>query len=121
MSCGEMVSAGEALDVSLAERISEFFGGIPVLDGIGSTEVGQGFVSNSVGEWRLGTLGKVLAPYEIRVVGPDGVPVQSGVEGDLWVRGSGIAPFYWNRPDPPPCKSRAARPASSSSPTAARR
>lgn len=72
----------------------------PVLDGIGSTEVGQTFVSNSVDEWRAGTLGKVLPPYEIRVVAADGATAESGVEGDLWVRGSSITPGYWNRSDP---------------------
>jgi fatty acid CoA ligase FadD22 len=95
-----IVSAGEALEVSLAERLMEFFGGISVLDGLGSTEIGQTFVSNSVDEWRLGTLGKVLPPYEIRVVAPDGTTAGPGVEGDLWVRGSSIAPGYWNWPGP---------------------
>jgi 4-hydroxybenzoate adenylyltransferase len=92
-------SAGEVLDVRLAEQLTEFFGGIPILDGIGSTEVGQTFVSNSVDEWRLGTLGKALQPYEIRVVAPDGTTAAPGVEGDLWVRGPSIAPGYWNWPD----------------------
>jgi 4-hydroxyphenylalkanoate synthase len=96
-----VVSAGEALEVGLAERLMEFFGGIPILDGIGSTEVGQTFVSNSIDEWRLGTLGKVLRPYEIRVVAPDGRTAGPGVEGDLWVRGPSIAPGYWHWPDPP--------------------
>ncbi len=96
-----VVSAGEALGVGLAERLMEFFGGIPILDGIGSTEVGQTFVSNSVDEWRPGTLGKVLHPYEIRVVAPDGATAEPGVEGDLWVRGPSIAAGYWNRPTSP--------------------
>ncbi|BBX72816.1 p-hydroxybenzoic acid--AMP ligase FadD22 [Mycobacterium shinjukuense] len=96
-----VVSAGEALEMGLAERLLEFFDGIPILDGIGSTEVGQTFVSNSVDEWRLGTLGKVLPPYEIRVVNPDGAPAGPGVEGNLWVRGSSIAACYWNGADPP--------------------
>ncbi|MDA2893850.1 p-hydroxybenzoic acid--AMP ligase FadD22 [Mycolicibacterium sp. BiH015] len=95
------VSAGEAMEIGLAERIVEFFGGIPILDGIGSTEVGQTFVSNSIDQWRPGTLGKVLPPYEIRVVTPDGTAAGAGAEGDLWVRGSSIAPRYWNRPEPP--------------------
>ncbi len=95
------VSAGEAMEIGLAERIVEFFGGIPILDGIGSTEVGQTFVSNSIDQWRPGSLGKVLPPYEIRVVPPDGTAAGAGVEGDLWVRGSSIAPSYWNRPEPP--------------------
>ncbi len=96
-----LVSAGEALEVGIAERLTEFFGGIPVLDGIGSTEVGQTFVSNTVDEWRPGTLGKVLPPYEIRVVAPDGELAEPGLEGDLWVRGPSIAAGYWNRPDAP--------------------
>jgi 4-hydroxyphenylalkanoate synthase len=96
-----VVSAGEALGVGFAERLAEFFGGIPILDGIGSTEVGQTFVSNRVDEWRLGTIGKVLQPYEIRVVAPDGVTAKPGVEGDLWVRGPSIAAGYWNRPTDP--------------------
>ncbi|KAA1244246.1 AMP-binding protein, partial [Mycobacterium simiae] len=92
------VSAGEALDIDLGKRLTEFFGGVPILDGLGSTEVGQTFVSNSVDEWRLGTLGKVLPPYEIRVVAPDGLNAEPGAEGDLWVRGPSITPGYWNRP-----------------------
>lgn len=96
-----VVSAGEALEAGLAERLMEFFGGVPILDGLGSTEVGQTFVSNSIDEWRLGTLGKVLQPYEIRVVTPDGTTAAPGVEGDLWVRGPSIAPGYWHWPDPP--------------------
>jgi 4-hydroxyphenylalkanoate synthase len=96
-----VVSAGEALGVEVAERLTEFFGGIPILDGIGSTEVGQTFVSNTIDEWRPGTLGKVLQPYEIRVVAPDGATAGPGVEGDLWVRGPSIAAGYWNRPTDP--------------------
>ena len=91
------MSAGEALGTRLAERLAEFFGGIPILDGIGSTEVGQTFVSNTVEEWRPGTLGKVLPPYEIRVVAPDGASTEPEAEGDLWVRGPSIAAGYWNR------------------------
>ncbi|MDT5355857.1 MAG: 4-hydroxyphenylalkanoate synthase [Mycobacterium sp.] len=96
-----VVSAGEALGAGLAERLAEFFGGVPILDGIGSTEVGQTFVSNSVDEWRPGTIGKVLPPYEIRVVASDGANAKPGVEGDLWVRGPSIAAGYWNRPADP--------------------
>lgn len=97
-----VVSAGEALETRLGKRLTEFFGGIPILDGIGSSEVGQTFVSNSVDEWRLGTLGKVLPPYEIRVAAPDGATAAPGAEGDLWVRGPSIAPGYWNRDTNPP-------------------
>jgi len=93
-----VVSAGEALDVRLADRMTDFFGGIPILDGIGSTEVGQTFVSNTVEEWRPGTIGKVLPPYEIRVTTLQGTTAGPGVAGNLWVRGPSISPGYWRRP-----------------------
>ncbi|WP_191495708.1 beta-ketoacyl synthase N-terminal-like domain-containing protein, partial [Mycobacterium simulans] len=95
-----VVSAGEALELGLATRLKDFFGGIPILDGLGSTEVGQTFVSNRVDEWRLGTLGKVLPPYAIRVVAPDGTTAEPGAVGELWVRGPSISPRYWNRDEP---------------------
>uniref|UniRef100_A0A8H2PHT5 KR domain-containing protein n=1 Tax=Mycolicibacterium mucogenicum DSM 44124 TaxID=1226753 RepID=A0A8H2PHT5_MYCMU len=93
-----LVSAGEALDVRLAERMTEFFGDIPILDGIGSTEVGQTFVSNTIADWRPGTIGKVLPPYQIRVLTAEGTSAPPGVVGNLWVRGPSISPGYWNRP-----------------------
>ncbi|WP_428342908.1 SDR family NAD(P)-dependent oxidoreductase [Mycobacterium sp.] len=91
-----LVSAGEALEIRLAERLIDFFGDIPILDGLGSTEVGQTFLSNTIADWRLGTIGKALPPYEIRVVTPDGATAGPGVDGDLWVRGPSISPGYWN-------------------------
>ena len=77
--CVVWCPAGEALgDQALSKRLSKFFGDVPILDGLGSTEVGQTFVSNSVDAWRPGTLGKVLPPYEIRVVTPDGAHRRAG-------------------------------------------
>lgn len=45
---------------------------------------------------------KGSAPYEIRVVAPDGTTAAPGVEGDLWVRGPSLTAGYWNRPTEPP-------------------
>ena len=69
------VSAGEALGVELAARARAFLG-CPILDGLGSTEVGQTFASNTLAEWRDGTVGRGLPPYRVQV--RDGV---------LWVAG----------------------------------
>jgi 4-hydroxybenzoate adenylyltransferase len=69
------VSAGEALGVELAARARAFLG-CPILDGLGSTEVGQTFASNTLAEWRDGTVGRALPPYR--------VDVRDGV---LWVAG----------------------------------
>ena len=71
------VSAGEALTPELAARARAFLG-CPILDGLGSTEVGQTFASNTLDEWRDGTVGRALPPYRVEV---------RGDEGALWVAG----------------------------------
>ena len=70
------VSAGEALVPSLAGRVREFLG-CPVLDGLGSTEVGQTFVSNTLETVRDGTVGLPAAPVRgggARRAGPGRAP-----------------------------------------------
>ena len=80
------VSAGETLGVPLAERARAFFG-CPILDGLGSTEVGQTFASNTLGRWRDGTVGAALPPYRVEVCSGDGRALPAGEVGDLWVAG----------------------------------
>jgi fatty-acyl-CoA synthase/benzoate-CoA ligase/fatty acid CoA ligase FadD22 len=80
------VSAGEALGPTLAER-AEALLGCPVLDGLGSTEVGQTFASNTLDRMRAGTVGRALAPYRVEVRDRAGRTVAAGETGDLWVAG----------------------------------
>jgi fatty acid CoA ligase FadD22 len=92
------ISAGEALTPALAERVRQTMG-CPVLDGLGSTEVGQTFVSNSLSHQRDGTIGRVLPPYELAVRDADGDDVAAGEPGTLWVRGPTVLVEYLGRPD----------------------
>src|SRR5207249_4403685 len=64
------ISAGEALPAPLAERWHRRFG-LPILDGIGSTEIGYIAISNSAGEVTPGSSGRVVPGYEARVVGAE--------------------------------------------------
>jgi len=80
------VSAGEPLAVALAERARAFLG-CPILDGLGSTEVGQTFASNTLSQCRDGTVGRVLTPYEVEVRNGQGRAVGPGRVGALWVAG----------------------------------
>ena len=59
------------------------------LDGIGSTEVGQTFVSNSVDEWRPGTLERSLRPMRF-VLWRQMAPQPSLGSRGTRVRGPGI-------------------------------
>lgn len=80
------VSAGEALGVALAERARNVLG-CPILDGLGSTEVGQTFASNTLDRGRDGTVGQALPPYRISVRDDEGRSLSPGQVGALWVSG----------------------------------
>ncbi|MGI9022222.1 MAG: AMP-binding protein [Acidimicrobiales bacterium] len=92
------VSAGEALTPVLAERARGLLD-CPVLDGLGSTEVGQTFVSNTLDAQRDGTIGLVLPPYELAVRDDEGHEVGAGRPGTLWVKGPTVLVGYLDRPD----------------------
>jgi len=92
------VSAGEALTPALAERVRRHLG-CPVLDGLGSTEVGQTFASNTLHQWRDGTVGRALDPYRVAVRDDAETEVPPGVEGTLWVAGPSLLLGYLGRPE----------------------
>lgn len=92
------ISAGEALPAAIGEEWEKTFG-VPVLDGIGSTEMLHMWMSNHEDDVVYGSSGKLLQGYEARLPDPEGQPTPAGTEGNLWVKGASAAIGYWNRPD----------------------
>jgi benzoate-CoA ligase len=92
------LSAGEALPAQIGEDWEKAFG-VPVLDGIGSTEMLHMWMSNHQGEVIYGSSGKLLQGYDARLLDPEGRPTPAGMEGNLWVRGASAAIGYWQRPE----------------------
>jgi 4-hydroxybenzoate-CoA ligase len=90
------ISAGEALPARLGERWRAA-AGVDVLDGIGSTEMFQTFLSNQPGAVRYGTTGKAVPGYELKIVDDDGREVADGEIGELVVRGLTAGEGYWNQ------------------------
>ena len=80
------VSAGEALPAHIGERWREVVG-VDVLDGIGSTEMLQTFLSNRPGDIRYGSTGKPVPGYETRIVDEHGRELGTDEIGELIVRG----------------------------------
>ncbi|HEX6302261.1 MAG TPA: benzoate-CoA ligase family protein [Acidimicrobiia bacterium] len=90
-------SAGEALPETLYHRWTETFG-VELLDGLGTAEMWHIFITNTVGDVRPGSLGKVVPGFEIKACDDDGKEVPPGEVGRLWVRGDSLALGY---PDDP--------------------
>jgi benzoate-CoA ligase family protein len=91
------ISAGEALPATLGAEWEKTFG-VPVLDGIGSTEMMHMFMSNQAGSLRYGSSGKLLKGYEAQLRDDQDRLSPSATEGHLWVKGESAAQGYWQRP-----------------------
>lgn len=97
------LSAGEALPAALYQRFLDRFGGA-IYDGIGSAEMFHIYCTNRPGDVKLGTLGRVVDGYQLRVLpedarGADATPVPVGEIGVLWVRGDSVAQGYFQDRD----------------------
>ncbi len=79
-----VLSAGEALPAELYRRWTERTG-VEILDGIGSAELFHIYLSNRPGEVKLGTLGKAVPGYQLKLVDDDGAEVAAGEIGTLLV------------------------------------
>jgi benzoate-CoA ligase family protein len=89
-------SAGEPLPAALQERWSTRFG-VPVLDGLGSTEALHIFCSNAPDDIGPGTSGRPVPGYAVQIRDDEGRVVAPGTPGSLFVRGESVATGYWCR------------------------
>ena len=92
------ISAGEALPEDVGTRWEKLTG-VPILDGVGSTEMLHIFLSNAPGDVVYGTSGVPVPGYEVRLVDEHGADVGTGEVGELLVNGASAAGGYWNRRD----------------------
>jgi benzoate-CoA ligase family protein len=93
------LSAGEALPGPLLSRWIERFHS-EVYDGIGSAEMFHIYASNRPGDVKIGSLGKAVDGYELRVLpeeaeGAGATPCAPGEIGVLWVKGDSVSQGYW--------------------------
>ncbi len=93
-----VISAGEALPAELYQRWKQRTG-VEILDGIGSAEMFHIFITNRLGDVKLGSLGRPVEGYEAKVCDDAGREVLRGEVGTLWVRGDSMALEYWQQHD----------------------
>lgn len=90
------ISAGEGLPEDVGRSWEECMG-VPILDGIGSTEMLHVFLSNHPGDIRYGTSGREFPGYRLRLVDDDGQDVGADELGELLVSGGSAGDGYWNQ------------------------
>ena len=75
----------------MSARMDHFFNGagVPLVQVSGTAESGGAFCANGPDDRRAGTHGRAL----------EGAEVRPGPGGELFVRGPGVFPGYWNDPD----------------------
>jgi len=96
------ISAAEPLAPETWRRWKETFDRI-ILDGIGSTELLHIFCSNTPEAHKPGSSGKPVPGYDLRILDDDGRPAPVGATGNLFVKGSSAAPFYWHQREKSRC------------------
>jgi benzoate-CoA ligase len=90
------ISAAEALPAAVLARWQELTG-VPILDGIGSTEMLHIYCSNTAEDIGPGTSGRPVPGYRLRLVDPEGNDVPQGGPGDMLVHGDSCAALYWHQ------------------------
>jgi 4-hydroxybenzoate-CoA ligase len=92
------VSAGEALPDHIGRKWENLFG-VPILDGIGSTEMLHIYLSHNEDNDYYGTTGLPVPGYEVMLVDEQNNEVQQGEIGELLVKGPSVAAGYWMQED----------------------
>ncbi|MGE0740079.1 MAG: AMP-binding protein [Hyphomonadaceae bacterium] len=90
---------GAPLSDVLVERFAAK--GVRVCNGYGMTETGPtAFVAAPEDALtKIGSVGKPQLLLDVRIVDPDGADAPEGATGEIWMRGAGLTPGYWNRPE----------------------
>jgi fatty-acyl-CoA synthase len=75
--------------------------GVHVCNGYGMTETGPtAFIAAPEDALtKIGSVGKPQMLLEVRIVDANGVEVATGETGEIWMRGPGLTPGYWKRPE----------------------
>ncbi len=88
------VSAGEQLPSRIWHRVHEVLG-LRLVNGLGSSEATNLYLSDRPGGSRAGTIGRPVAGYTLSIAGADG---RASDEGELLVRGDSVMSGYLDDP-----------------------
>jgi len=92
-------SGGAPMPVRLIQQFAE--DGIEIQQGFGMTETGPTvfLMDRSQAVRKAGSVGRPQLFVSVRVADRDGRDVPQGQSGELLIKGPGVTPGYWGRPD----------------------
>jgi fatty-acyl-CoA synthase len=75
--------------------------GVRVCNGYGMTETGPtAFIAAPEDSLtKIGSVGKPQMLLDVRIIDATGADVPDGESGEIWMRGPGLTPGYWNKPE----------------------
>jgi benzoate-CoA ligase family protein len=92
------LSGGEATPFEIMRRWRELTG-VPITEVIGCTEALHIYMGNKIDNIRVGTLGKPVPGYQVKLIDDSGEIIKDDRPGRLWVKGQSLARCYWNNPE----------------------
>lgn len=92
------VSAGEPLAGTLWQRVRKTLG-LELVDGLGSSEATNLYLSNRPGRARPDSVGRVVPGFALRILDETGARVSDGDAGELAVHGPTVMAGYLNDPE----------------------
>jgi|GEM_PF-44946 len=93
------VSSGDSLPGPVLTRIREAIPGLDVVEGFGCSEASNIVLSTRPGDDLPGRLGRAVPGSEVSLRDEEGVPVEPGAPGRLWIRSESNTSGYWRRSD----------------------
>jgi len=96
-----ILTSGSALTRDLYRRVRRRFPAAAVVNWYGLNESGTGQLINFGADMEREpqAIGRPVWPTEIRIVDRDGEAVESGIEGELWMRSAGQMLRYFDSPE----------------------
>jgi long-chain acyl-CoA synthetase len=95
---GYEFSAAATLPAEIGARWESRFGR-PIYEGYGLTETSPFACYNHDFARRPGTVGTAVENFELRIVDEFDQPAETGSWGEIVIRGPGVMPGYWKRPE----------------------
>ncbi len=94
-----LITGAAPLPLQVVEELEHRLSGLEVREGYGCVEAGGVISATPPGQRRLGSVGKPLPGYEVRILDDQGQEAPVGEMGEICCRSRGVMQGYWRSPE----------------------